>query len=90
MEGEVQKQEGDLKDEIEVVGKTDMTFMKWRTLNPDKPLFLPEGSVRAVMAIFLIIICATLLFQGMVVPEWLISTTSMTIAFYFGGRTKNV
>jgi hypothetical protein len=61
-------------------------FLKWRTLNPDQPLFLPPGSVRAIIAVGLLIFCGVLVAQGIAVPEWFSSITSMSVAFYFGGR----
>jgi hypothetical protein len=61
-------------------------FLKWRTLNPDQPLFLPAGSVRAVIAVGLLIFCGVLVTQGIAIPEWFSSITSMSVAFYFGGR----
>jgi hypothetical protein len=72
----------------EVPAKEDHVkeFLTWRSLNPEQPLFLPAGSVRAIIAVGLLVFCGVLVTQGIVIPEWFSSITSMSVAFYFGGR----
>ena len=52
------------------------------------PLFLPEGSVRAILT-FCLLFCGILLTQGIIVPEWLSTITVGCFAFYFGTRNQN-
>ena len=62
-------------------------FLDWRFRNPDQPLFLPTGSVRAIITIAIVIFCCILIHEGKVVPEWFSSVVAMSIAYYYGGRS---
>jgi len=56
----------------------------------DKPLWMPVGSVRAIIAIMTIAsMCYMAVSQAeFVVPDWLISIISAIIGFYFGNRAS--
>jgi len=53
----------------------------------ENPLFLPKGSVRAILAIGLvagtIYLCLT---KPAEIPEGLLTLTSAVVAFYFGAK----
>jgi len=53
------------------------------------PLFLPVGSVRALLAIGLIGISGLLMLKSITIPEWLYSSLTMILGFYFGARNKS-
>lgn len=46
-------------------------------------LWLPAGSVRAVLAILAMAVTGLLLIMGKPVPEWWVASGSMIWAFYF-------
>lgn len=50
------------------------------------PLYLPEGSIRALITIGLLVMCAYALGSNIPMPEWLNSLVSMCFGFYFGTR----
>ena len=57
-------------------------------------LWMPEGSVRALLALIAVVGGVVSLFVGIKVPEWLIAVISGAIAYYFGahkpiGEAKN-
>ena len=52
-----------------------------------EPLNLPKGSVRAIIAIILVVGCIIGFLLGIEVPIYLITTTSIVVTFYFGIRT---
>jgi len=52
------------------------------------PLFLPIGSVRAILAIGLIVISGLLMMNGIEIQEWLYSSVVMVLGFYFGARNE--
>ena len=55
-------------------------------LNPENPLWLPEGSIRAGITIVLVtsvIVCAVL---GREIPETLQNFTGIALAYYYATR----
>lgn len=46
-------------------------------------LWLPAGSVRAILAILAMVVTGLLLLLGKTVPEWWVTAGSMIWAFYF-------
>jgi hypothetical protein len=52
------------------------------------PLDLPEGSVRALLALILVLSTFVLFLLNKTPPEWYLSLVMMVIAFYFGIRTN--
>ncbi|EKE18782.1 MAG: hypothetical protein ACD_9C00239G0002 [uncultured bacterium] len=57
-----------------------------------EPLFLPKGSIRAILAIFMTGTICTALFFQIPLPEFYVVAWSGTIGLYFGGRLdfKNI
>lgn len=56
----------------------------------DKPLFLPKGSIRAIIAIMAV---GSTCYMGLstadfVMPEFMSTIVAMIIGFYFGNRAK--
>lgn len=51
------------------------------------PLFLPEGSVRALIAISLTATFCVMVYEMKVIPEFFIATLGIVIGFYFGKRS---
>lgn len=56
-------------------------------MNTSQPLGLPEGSVRALIALTVVIGTVTLLGLDKPIPEWLQGGFFTLIGFYFGART---
>jgi len=52
----------------------------------DRPLWMPRGSVRAMLG--LTVVCFSLWMQYKLgyVPDWIISMASTAFGFYFGSR----
>ena len=50
------------------------------------PLWLPPGSIRAIMALILTITACGLVYTGAMVPEWFISLVTGYVSGYFIGR----
>jgi hypothetical protein len=63
-------------------------YIKWRDRNPDQPLFLPTGSIRAIITIGMVIFCGVIICQNKTVPDWFSSIVAMSIGFYFSGRSN--
>ena len=53
-----------------------------------EPLFLPKGSIRAMVTIAMAVSCWILIFTGKVVPGYLLSLLLAIIGYYFGFRKK--
>lgn len=53
----------------------------------DEPLGLPEGSVRAVLAVTLIGSVAVFMYLGLPIPEWYSTLATAYAMFYIGTRT---
>lgn len=51
------------------------------------PLFLPEGSVRAIIAIALTLTFCVMAYEARVIPEFFIAILGIVIGFYFGKRS---
>lgn len=54
----------------------------------ENPLFLPEGSVRALITFLLLGSSCYLLYLGYDMPDWVIAADGTAIGFYFGGKIK--
>jgi hypothetical protein len=50
---------------------------------PKGPLWLPAGSVRAILAMLAMVITGLLLLLNKPLPEWWVASGSMIWAFYF-------
>jgi len=50
------------------------------------PLWLPPGSVRAAIALFVVSFTGASLGRGIVLPEWWVLTFQGIVAMYFGSR----
>ena len=57
-------------------------------LDKTQPLGLPEGSVRAMIAIGLTVAIIVAIFVGVVVPDVLFGFMAAIIGFYFASREK--
>ena len=55
-------------------------------LKPNQPLWLPEGSVRAIIALSLVFALIYLMVTKAEVPEWITPVITALIGFYFAGR----
>ena len=51
------------------------------------PLNLPKGSVRAIIALLLVVGTIVAFIIGVQVPAYLITATTIVVTFYFGVRT---
>ena len=58
------------------------------TNNANRPLWMPPGSVRAIMALGIWGIIGWMLFVRIPVPDWLYAIAGTTTAFYFGTKAK--
>ena len=58
-------------------------------MDPNHPLGLPRGSVRALLAIFIVMAALVyfLLYQDL--PQALAGVLGVVIGYYFGSRTAN-
>jgi len=55
---------------------------------PTNPLWLPEGSVRAIIAILLTLGLLIFVFMGITIPEFLILAYGILMTFYFEQRKQ--
>lgn len=56
----------------------------------DKPLWLPKGSVRAIMALATIATaCYMAMFSAQLLPDWLVGLIGTIVGFYFGTRAAS-
>jgi len=51
------------------------------------PLWLPRGSVRAILALGSILATIIMIFVGIEVPEWWYAVVAAISAYYFGQRS---
>lgn len=51
-----------------------------------EPLFLPKGSVRAIIALVMTTFVCTSLFYQIALPEYIVVVWSGTVGYYFAGR----
>ncbi len=54
----------------------------------NEPLFLPKGSIRAILAIITTTFIFTTIFFSIQLPEYIVVTWSGIIGLYFGGRSN--
>ena len=54
----------------------------------ENPLWMPRGSVRALVTIGILYTDYSLLVNGYTLPDWLQIATGTVLGFYFGARTK--
>jgi len=52
-----------------------------------QPLWLPKGSVRAIIALTSTSCAIVMVAKGINVPEWLATAIAMIWAYYFGARS---
>ncbi len=52
-------------------------------LDSSQPLGLPNGSVRAYMAIFMLTLTGFAMYDGVILPDWWILTVQGVTAMYF-------
>lgn len=65
----------------------DIEKTEEQTSNEKEPLNMPKGSVRAIIAILLVVGCIVGYLLGKEIPTYLITSTSIVVVFYFGTRT---
>jgi hypothetical protein len=54
--------------------------------NKQFPLWMPQGSVRSIIALLLLTISSIMLLKGISVPEWFSMLVVSSVSFYFGTR----
>ncbi len=54
--------------------------------NPKQPLWLPQGSVRAILALVLVTAVVALAFLGLITADRLVELAAVVVAFYFAGK----
>jgi hypothetical protein len=59
---------------------------KQRIISPDQTLYLPVGSIRAIVMLLLLVSCIALVFYEKKVPEWMYTMTIAAFSFYFGSK----
>ena len=52
----------------------------------DQPLWLPEGSVRAIITLVIVAASVIAVLTGCELPEWLVAAATLVVGFYFGTR----
>lgn len=57
-------------------------------LNPKQPLWLPQGSVRALLAIILIVSTVILAVQGQIEARVIAELAGIVAAFYFAAKAS--
>ena len=60
-------------------------------INEDKPketnpLWMPQGSVRALITFFLLLVTMYMLTMGIIIPEWFSILVVSSVSFYYGTR----
>ena len=75
-------------DDVDINKKVDDLIKKAdRTLlNPDLPLYLPDGSIRAIIAVGTTLIVLALYGLNRTVPDDLLKVWIMVLTFYFAQR----
>jgi len=58
-------------------------------LDKNNPLWLPKGSVRAILAILSLLMANNMIESSGEVPDWLVAVISAIVTFYFTGRAMN-
>ncbi len=54
-----------------------------------EPLYLPSGSIRALVTLSISIACWTVVFSGRDIPEYLFALVLTLLGYYFGYRKKS-
>ena len=54
----------------------------------NNPLWMPEGSIRSILALLTVGTCCLHLFIFGTIPPELINLASMALGFYFGAKSK--
>lgn len=86
---EIKKEELHLEEKkIEYTGKVSLIKTFCEMSKSSSALFLPEGSVRAILSLVMLIGCALLLYKGILVPEWYSTSLLMILGFYFGSKSQ--
>lgn len=52
----------------------------------NEPLYLPKGSIRAILAIIVTTFVCTALYYKIDLPEWFVITWAGIVGLYFGNR----
>lgn len=55
-------------------------------MNDENPLWLPEGSIRAIIAIIAMLGALILMYSTGELPEWLMTMMATIIGYYFATR----
>jgi len=63
--------------------KTKLEIVKANMMNP---LWMPQGSIRAIIALSLLIMTGYLLYNEKEVAEWFSILVVSSVSFYFGTR----
>jgi len=63
-------------------------FIEVEVKEAPEPLYLPKGSIRALVTMVVAVACWVLMFQGKDVPGYLFSLLATIIGYYFGFRRK--
>jgi hypothetical protein len=63
------------------------SFLKWRSLYPDKSL-VPLDAVRGLLAVMLVSACIYIEIRGLEVSQFLSTSAAMILGFYYGGKSQ--
>lgn len=55
----------------------------------NEPLGLPEGTVRAIITLILVVATLLYMYLGIDMPEWYYGLVILSVGYYFGSRTAN-
>lgn len=76
-----------------IIGLTSFLKNKFMTedeqIEQKQPLFLPRGSIRAIITLLLTAVVACSFFWQFPIPEELLALTIFAIGYYVGYRTDN-
>lgn len=76
-----------IQDAVEEVVDAVEDEMERETKDP--PLYLPVGSVRALLAIFVTATTSFMVAKQLPIPEWWLLAFSGIVAAYFNSRKRN-
>jgi len=54
--------------------------------DPKQPLWLPAGSIRAILALLLVTVVCVMAMQARITGEAFLTIASAVVAFYFGAK----
>ena len=57
-------------------------------MNKNQPLWMPSGSVRAILALMLVIVTCYLAVSSQITGEAFLTIASAVVAFYFGTKQQ--